>query len=373
MSKRVGQILKEVREEKGLSVKDVSRDTNMALKFVIALENEDYAQFPGETFTVGFLKTYADYLKIDSASIMDLYKGEQLIESQQPLDDLTRPTVKMIALELEKNKIIPISIILAVILIVAFFAFFYDSSSSETSSSPETNPEVKTTPKEVNANTLPDIPFVNQSVPENSNVPFTLIPDQGFSFSVNNQQCKIFIKSVKKSDDKENIATIGFNIFPERKVYTFETKVGTESLLSFNTPELSSLRREIKITTQSVTDNSAKILVKLGDQKSDSSSRAPIGDVPIQVTLYFIGSSYVEFIIDGQTGERGLVQAGETKQLEARDMLEIKVGNGGVVEISQNGKERTKLGKAGRLVRKIFQKVQNPLDSTQFTIRESGE
>ena len=109
-NKRVGQILREVREEKNLSVKDVSRDTNIAIKFIIALENEDYAQFPAETFTIGFLKTYSDYLKLDTAGMMNLYRGEQLVESQQPLEELTKPTVKMIALELEKNKLLPIGI-----------------------------------------------------------------------------------------------------------------------------------------------------------------------------------------------------------------------------------------------------------------------
>lgn len=225
-----------------------------------------------------------------------------------------------------------------------------------------------------NRDNIPDITFVNQSIPENANVPFMLTPDQGFTFSVANQQCKIFIKSVKKSDDKENIATIGFNIFPERKVYFFESKVGLESVLSFNNPELSSLGREIKITTQAVTDNSAKILIKLGEQnKQGNSNQNTMGDVPISVILHYSKSTFSEFIIDGQTGESRVVPAGETRQLEARDRLEIKVMDGSAVEISQNGRDKVKLGRTTKYVKKIFQKVPNPLDSTQFNIRESGE
>ena len=371
-NKRVGQILREVREEKNLSVKDVSRDTNIAIKFIIALENEDYAQFPAETFTIGFLKTYSDYLKLDTAGMMNLYRGEQLVESQQPLEELTKPTVKMIALELEKNKLLPIGIILGVCLAVFLVIYFTDSGDSSSSSSETTITETTETPNPVTSSTIPEISFISQSVPENSSVPFTLTPEQGFTFSVNNQQCKIFIRGVKKIDG-ENFAVIGFNIFPEKKVYTFESKVGTESLLSFNNPELTSLRREIKIITQAVTDNSAKILVRLsGDAKPDSNNK-PIGDVPIQITLYFVRSSYVEFIIDGQTGEKGLVSSGETKQLKARDRLEIKVGDGGAVEMIQNGKEKVKLGRPGRLAKKIFLKVPSPYDNTQFIIREQGE
>ena len=373
-NKRVGQILREVREEKNLSVKDVSRDTNIAIKFIIALENEDYAQFPAETFTIGFLKTYSDYLKLDTAGMMNLYRGEQLVESQQPLEELTKPTVKMIALELEKNKLLPLGIIFGVCLAVFLVIYFADSgeSSSNTDSVVTESSETVSPESNNSSATIPEISFISQSVPENSSVPFTLTPEQGFTFSVNNQQCKIFIRGVKKIDG-ENFAVIGFNIFPEKKVYTFESKVGTESVLSFNNPELASLRREIKIVTQAVTDNSAKILVRLsGDAKQDGNNK-PIGDVPIQVTLFFTRSSYVEFIIDGQTGEKGLISSGETKQLEARDRLEIKVGDGGAVEMIQNGKEKVKLGRPGRLAKKIFLKAPSPYDNTQFIIRELGE
>ncbi|HMV42870.1 MAG TPA: DUF4115 domain-containing protein [Leptospiraceae bacterium] len=369
-NKRVGQILREVREEKKLSVKDVSRDTNIAIKFIIALENEDYAQFPAETFTVGFLKNYSDYLKLDTAGMINLYRGEQLVESQQPLEELTKPTVKMIALELKTNKFLPLGIILGICLAVFLVIFF--SESGDTATNDEKPAEVTTDTPNPTSPLIPEISYISQSVPENSSVPFTLTPEQGFTFSVNNQQCKIFIKGVKKIDG-ENFASIGFNIFPEKKVYTFDSKVGSETVLSYNNPELTSLRREIKIVTQAVTDNSAKILVRLlGDSKPDSNNK-PIGDVPIQVTLYFIRSSYVEFIIDGQTGERGLISSGETKQLEARDRLEIKVGDGGAVEMIQNGKDRVKLGKPGRLAKKIFLKVPNPYDNTQFIIKELGE
>ncbi len=368
MNKKVGQLLKEVREEKGLSVKDVARDTNISLKFIIALENEDYMQFPGETFTIGFLKTYSDYLKLDSSSVMNLYKGEQLTESAQPLQDILDPTRSFQSLNIEKNRILPILLFAVLVVVIGLFAYFYES---EPTTTPENEKENATNTIVPNPSAIPDIAFVNQSVPENKEIPFMLTPDQGFTFSVSNQVCKIFIKSVKKTEDKENIATIGFNIFPEKKVYTFESKVGLESLLSFNNPELASLGREVKITTQAVTDNSAKILVKLGDKKQEGSVK-PIGDVPIQVTLYYSKSSFSEYIIDGQTGESRVVSAGETKQLEARDRLEIKVMDGSAVDIVQNGKDKIKLGRA-RYVKKIYQKVQNPLDSTKFEIKESGE
>ena len=121
--KRVGQILREAREERKLTVRDVSKETNIALKFILALENEDYSQFPAETFTLGFLKSYSDYLKLDTAHIIGSFRNQQIEENQQPLEELTKPTVKMIALEIEKNKAFIPYIIGALFLGILIFLF----------------------------------------------------------------------------------------------------------------------------------------------------------------------------------------------------------------------------------------------------------
>jgi cytoskeletal protein RodZ len=368
LNQRVGQILKSAREEKKLTIRDVSKEINIPLKYIIALENEDYSQFPAETYTIGFLKTYSDYLKIDTANILTVFKGEQLDQSSLPLEELTKPTVKMIALELEKNKaILPIAVILLLVIAVIAFAFLYEPSKEEDSNSPTVlengNKYIQGVPTDIN--------FISQTIPESSGMGLTLTPENGFTFSVNNQQCKIFIKGVR-TEDNEKIAIIGFNIFPEKKVFLFENKLNEETILSYSKPELETLRREIKILTQAITGDSAKIFVTLGSEKAGSNI-APSGNIPIQITLNFLKSSYAEFIIDGQNSERKLVSAGETKLLEAKDRLEMIIGNGGGVEMIQNGKPKILLGKPGKMIKKVFYKVPNKYDSTQYIIKEAGE
>lgn len=371
--KRVGQILRESREERNLSVRDVSKDTNIAMKFILALENEDYSQFPAETFVIGFLKTYSDYLKLDTATILNNYRNQQIEENQQPLEELTKPTVKMIALEIERNKAFIPYIIGVLFLGIFLVVLFYDNNQDTTDPSKVKNTSDVEIDKNANNSTIPlDVTFIPQSVPEGASVPLTLTPEQGATFSVNNQQCKMFIRSVTNKGG-ENIANIGFNINPERKVFTFEIKVNEEYTLSYHNPELENLRREIKVKAQAITEKSAKVLVTLSDEKTGS-TKQPSGDVPIQVTLYFIKSSYAEFVIDGQPGEKGrVIPSGEVKTLEARDRLELKIGDGGAVEMVQNGKERVRLGKPGKIIKKEFFKVPNPYDNTQFIIKERGE
>lgn len=180
-----------------------------------------------------------------------------------------------------------------------------------------------------------------------------------------------------------NTAVLAFNVYPELTVYKFRLSEGQEKVLSYSIPEISSLRRSIRISAQSVTGSSAKVLVSLSEEERQGTTVQPnpqgedstktLGDVPIQVTLFFSKPSYAEFIIDGQMGFRGLVQGGENKALEAKDRLEIKVGDGSAVEMIQNGKPKVVLGRPGKLVKKVYIKTPNPYDSTQFIIKELGE
>ncbi|EMK23180.1 helix-turn-helix domain-containing protein [Leptospira kirschneri] len=368
--KRVGQILREAREEKKLSVKDVARETNISVKYILALETEDYSQFPGETFTMGFLKNYGGYLKLDTGQLINLYRGEKIEESQAPLEELTRPTASYYTkINVDKNKIFTIASVLIILISAYLIIDSFIGPSSDDDSVEESGKKLD----------IPEnIDFLSRSIPENRSESFILTPDKGVSFSVSNQQCKLFIDSVEKGG-AVNTAVLAFNVYPELTVYKFRLSEGQEKILSYTIPEISSLRRNVRIISQAVTENSAKVLVTLSDeeQKQENNNSVDntktLGDVPIQVTLFFNKPSYAEFIIDGQMGFRGLVQTGENRSLEAKDRLELKVGDGSAVEMIQNGKPKITLGRPGKLVKKIFVKTQNPYDSTQSIIKELGE
>ncbi|MCB1190718.1 MAG: helix-turn-helix domain-containing protein [Leptospiraceae bacterium] len=372
--KRIGQILRETREERKLSVRDISKDTNIAIKFILAMENEDYSQFPAETFILGFLKTYADYLKLDAAFIINQFKMSRIEESQTPSEE-TVVSVKRVP-TIDKSNITTYTIV--AFISVAIFLLSYYLYDSIDFSAPEQTEIENIVVKKNKTTKIPDtINFVSQTISENKKVPIILTSDRGVAFSVSNQQCKIFIKEVIQGvNPQDKQAIIGFNIFPEKEVYTFQTKVGEEVILNNEISDLSSLRREIELKTELITDRSAKIQVSMGkkNQKNTQNTTSEnSGVVSIQVALFFLKPSFVEFVLDGQVGERGVIPGGEVKQLEARDRLELKIGDGGAVEMSINGKPRVRMGKPGKQVTKIFYKAPNPFNNTEFIIKEIGE
>ena len=70
----IGNTLRETRIRKGLSIKDVEGVTRIRSKYLEALEQDDFSVLPGPTYVTAFLRTYANFLKINAEALIDEYK-----------------------------------------------------------------------------------------------------------------------------------------------------------------------------------------------------------------------------------------------------------------------------------------------------------
>lgn len=84
----IGEELKAERIAKGLSLEQVSEDTNIARRFLAALEEEDYSVFPGDPYIIGFLRTYSEYLGIDPHAMLQSFRGMRIQEQPVPFEAL---------------------------------------------------------------------------------------------------------------------------------------------------------------------------------------------------------------------------------------------------------------------------------------------
>ena len=84
----IGQKLKETRAAKGIELDQVARETNIAPKYLADLESEKFDEFPGESYVVGFLRNYCDYLDLDSEEFISLYKNQKIQETNVPVSAL---------------------------------------------------------------------------------------------------------------------------------------------------------------------------------------------------------------------------------------------------------------------------------------------
>ena len=67
----IGKLLREKREERELSVADVSAGTKVNKKYIQALEDENFLLIPSQVYAKGFLKAYAHFLGLDAKSLVD--------------------------------------------------------------------------------------------------------------------------------------------------------------------------------------------------------------------------------------------------------------------------------------------------------------
>ena len=84
----IGRSLIEARTARGLSIEQAARDTHITKRFVEALEEENFAVFPAETYLLGFMRSYARYLGLDGDRLVQLYRNIQLQEQPAPIDEL---------------------------------------------------------------------------------------------------------------------------------------------------------------------------------------------------------------------------------------------------------------------------------------------
>jgi cytoskeleton protein RodZ len=69
----IGASLREARNRRGLSLDDVTAGLRLRERYVTALEEERWELLPGEAYTKGFLRMYAEFLGLDGSLYIDEY------------------------------------------------------------------------------------------------------------------------------------------------------------------------------------------------------------------------------------------------------------------------------------------------------------
>jgi cytoskeleton protein RodZ len=87
----IGEKLRSAREKNNYTIEQIARDTHVAKRFLKALEDEDFSVFPGETYAMGFLRNYAEYLGLNAEELIGLYRNLKIQEQPLPMIELLQP------------------------------------------------------------------------------------------------------------------------------------------------------------------------------------------------------------------------------------------------------------------------------------------
>ena len=72
----VGEILKKDRIRLQISLEQVEKDTRIRLKFIEAIENNQWKTFSSHIYITGIIKTYSNYLHLNSDKVLAFFRRE---------------------------------------------------------------------------------------------------------------------------------------------------------------------------------------------------------------------------------------------------------------------------------------------------------
>jgi cytoskeletal protein RodZ len=72
----IGETLRDARTAAGIQLDDAERTIRIRIRYLDALENEEWDVLPGDAYVRGFLHTYADFLGLDGAALVDEFDRE---------------------------------------------------------------------------------------------------------------------------------------------------------------------------------------------------------------------------------------------------------------------------------------------------------
>ncbi len=364
----IGEKLRAAREAKKLTVKDVVKDTNISHHYIEALEEEKFDKFPSETYLIGFLRSYAEYLKLDTEKIVQSYKGYKIGESVTPLEELTRPTKSPLIVNAStyidqyKSVIFIAAIAVAVILVIGGLRAIFKSDIDIAE-----NDSIEELKDEYNAqNRGNEIENIRNLQLQNDKGFILVYKNEAVQFMVDKKEVVFLLRDIKGK-------SVELELLPGN----------TRQVIELDEPKtvtVEDLPRDVTFTLKGLTENRAKIMVALGERPEATPEEETVIEEPIMegdntsvvalnkknLKIVFVAEftekSFIELYLDGVRKMRGFIPGGTRQRWEATEYIQIKIGNAGGMRANINGKPYV-FGKSGQVANKVItwkKDVNNP-------------
>jgi cytoskeletal protein RodZ len=157
----IGTSLRDARVRRDISLQQAENDTKIRVKYIQAMENEDFDVLPAGTYVKGFLRTYAEYLDLDAQLLIDEYNehfgtGEHREHIIHPARAAKAETAPKTGRKHQTNYILVAILAVVIIAVLAYLGWGNASSEKPTLvTTTETEGNVPTTPTIAPAVTAP--------------------------------------------------------------------------------------------------------------------------------------------------------------------------------------------------------------------------
>ncbi len=367
MKGTAGDLLREARESKNISVTQAANETNITGRHLRALEENNFGMFPGETYVVGFLRKYSDYLGLESSKVIQLYKGSLLVEKEPPIAELTRPTITR-GDHFRKLALPAILVLLVLGLVLTIYNSFSSGSTDDPDAKNSSYNEILK-----KSDRVPDVETDNIHF-RNGYTTAIVTRDKGVNFSIENSEIYLVLKELNYVAADTGKSTASFEYYPGKKMI----RISEGDNIQISEPNQP---RAFYLKMGGATPNNAKIIIALNNEVMEPTEDNPEGQTPVEedsrvtnpsnfiiaMNAEFTANNFVEFYVDGKPRKKGVLPAGSNLRYEANESIQMKIGDAGGVKMTINN-EIFNLGKKGQTVTKIVRKVKDPIEQTRYKI-----
>lgn len=303
-TKTLGEKLRSIRNERRISLGEISRYTRIQVKYLEYLEEGAYDKLPADVYVKGFLRGFAEFFGMDEKTLIRLYEKEKGIKTNLEKKEEER-SAKREPINISPFLITPkiISIVAGVVLVFGGFFYLY---------------------KEIGAFTnMPKLVILNpeqNSVEDGNSVTVEGVTDKDAKLFINNQPILV-------SDE---------GTFSEKLALQFGT----------NTITIKAVNRFDKAATENiiVQSNYQQEVPANPEENNQLEADAEKEKVSIEIKVD-PGPVWVSVSADSSLVFSGTMLAGAVQSFTADKEIIVNSGNASATFVKLNGKDIGSLGK----------------------------
>lgn len=316
----LGDTLREAREKQGLTYKDIEKGTSIRALYIEYIEKGEYDELPGDVYTKGFIRSYANFLKLDANALVQAFTAERHKGAAPAAEQ--KPAAPKAAQEKPQAK-----------------------KPAAPSAQPAAKP-VEKVEKAAKAETIEKVEkhAEQPAAPKQEAAP-RKAPVQPKATAVKPQPKQQPKKAPASKPAAPRFTAQDFN----------EPKRSNGKLIAIVAIVLVVLAGAVYALSGS--DDSAK--KPATQQTQQVEAPAPKTYDGVEVTATFTADCWLEVKADGKTVYEGTLKKGDSQTWKGTDKVTVRVGDAGAVSFSVNGKDLGTAGKTGQVANKTFTKDGN--------------
>jgi cytoskeletal protein RodZ len=119
MAESIGEKLRLARETRGIALRDISEQTRISMRYLEAIEADDYRRLPGGIFNRSFIRAYAKFIGYDEDQAIDEYARTLRERGEQDEDSSTKPYKSMVYTENNRSPVMTLVLALVILSVLS--------------------------------------------------------------------------------------------------------------------------------------------------------------------------------------------------------------------------------------------------------------